>query len=99
MDSSPARDTHTRAVARVAPVPILTNDVIAEAMQRARLLVCPPDGKRCACWSSSAESALATLSADGCGTIGLLIDMTSHGHTWDMRFNVDSGEERLDRVP
>jgi hypothetical protein len=79
--------------------PILTNDVIAEAMRRARSIGCPPEGKRCSSAPRSAEGALATLEADGWCRIGSLIDVRSYGPTWDALFNVDSAEVRIERLP
>ena len=80
-------------------VPILTTNVIAEAMRQGKRLGCPPDGKRCSSVPRSAEDALATLQADGWCRIGSIMDVRRYGPAWDVLFNVDSGHVRLERLP
>jgi hypothetical protein len=79
--------------------PILTNDVIAEAMLWAKTLGCPPEGRHCSSVPKSVEEALSTLQANGWCRFGSVVDMRSYGPSWDVMFNVDSGGLRLDRLP
>jgi len=77
-------------------VPILTDVVIAEALKQARVLGCPPDGRRCAVWPAQVSSALGTLTPDGWCVIGGVEDARAHGPIWKAWFQVDAGEVRLE---
>jgi hypothetical protein len=70
--------------------------VIAEALKRAKVLGCPPEGRRCAVWPAQVASALETLTPDGWCMIGGVEDARAHGPIWRAWFHVDTGEVRLD---
>jgi hypothetical protein len=80
-------------------VPILDDTTIATAMHQARVLGCPPTGRRCSFVPRTPEAALETLTPDGWSHIATIIDVRSYGLSWDIWFQVDSGEVRLDRLP
>jgi hypothetical protein len=77
-------------------VPMLSESVIADALKRARVLGCPPEGRRCAFWPTQVASALETLTADGWCVTGGVEDARAHGPIWKAWFHVDSGEVRLE---
>jgi hypothetical protein len=77
--------------------PILDEQTIAAAMQRARVLGCPPTGRRCSFVPRTPEVALETLTAEGWCHVGSIIDVRRYGPEWDVWFHVDRGEVGLDR--
>lgn len=77
-------------------IPMLTEAVIAAALKQARVLGCPPEGRRCAAWPAQVTSALAKLTPDGWCVIGGVEDARAHGPIWRALFHVDTGEVRLE---
>lgn len=82
-----------------ARTPILSESLIHQLMQQARVLGCPPTGRRCSSVPRRVDMALQTLDAHGWCRIGSLTDVRSHGPSWDVIFQVDRGELRLERLP
>jgi hypothetical protein len=75
---------------------MLTDAVIADALKQARVIGCPPKGRRCAVWPAKVTSALETLTSDGWCAIGGVEDARAHGPIWRALFHVDTGEVRLE---
>jgi hypothetical protein len=73
--------------------PILADDVIADAMQRAEQAVCPPGDARCYGFAFGVEESLNTLTPEGWCRIGW-VAANAGQRTWDSWFHVDSGGER-----
>lgn len=72
-------------------IPMLSESVIDEALKQAKVLGCPPDGRRCAVWSSQVTSALETLTPDGWCVIGGVEDARAHGPIWKAWFHSARG--------
>lgn len=75
---------------------MLSDAVIADALKQAKVLGCPPDGRRCVAWSSQVTSALDSLTPDGWCVIGGVEDARAHGPIWRAWLHVDSGEVRIE---
>jgi hypothetical protein len=75
--------------------PILTDDEIAEVMQRAEQAVCLPGDARCYGFPYGVEDALTMLTADGWCRIGWVAAYAGR-ETWDVWHHVDTGELRCD---
>ena len=75
-------------------VPILTDDTIREAMQRAERAVCPPGDQRCYGFPYDVKSALGSQTPDGWCLIGW-VAADSGRKSWDAWDNIRTGEGRL----
>lgn len=78
------------------PIPMLSDSVIADALKQAKVIGCPPDGRRCAIWPAQVASALGTLTPAGWCVIGGVEDARAHGPIWRAWFHVDTGDVRLE---
>lgn len=79
-------------------MPILDDSVIAEAVQHARVLGCPPTGRRCSFVPRTPEAALEALIADGWCHVGSIIDVRRYSPACDVWFRVDTGEVRREPI-
>jgi hypothetical protein len=77
--------------------PILSDEVIAEAMSRAERELCAPGDPRCYGFPYAVEDALGTMTPDGWCRVGWVAGRSGRDE-WDVWFHVDSGQTRQGRT-